>query len=340
MPSRVRESDFGTMAASPRRRGCEGAATGGHGALMMPRRAESDPQRQMGRRWRPNWLTIFISLLFLSALGVYVYPEAAQWFSTVNQSSVVRDYEAIVDNTKPDKATQLRAAHDYNKDLVAGVDLEANTNVPTSRGRLLSDAPSYEQMLRADDEGLMARIRIPSIDVDLPIYHGTDDATLLKGAGHLEGSSLPVGGEDTHAVITAHRGLANATMFTNLDKVKIGDRFTIEVFGEVLTYQVSETKVVEPEDTDSLRAVQGKDLVTLVTCTPLGINTHRILVTGTRVIPTPASDVQTMGQAPTVPFPWWAVKLAGGLTLIGLYVWRMGVVDARLRKPLPAQTHP
>ena len=141
--------------------------------------------------------------------------------------------------------------------------------------------------------------------------------------GHLEGTSLPVGGVGTRAVITGHRGLANATMFTNLDKVGEGDTFTIEVFGEVLTYRVAQTKVVEPEQTEELRADPDRDLVTLVTCTPLGINTHRILVTGER-IPTPDQDTAP-GERPDVPrFPWWAVALGIGVVLDAIYVWRAG----------------
>lgn len=181
-------------------------------------------------------------------------------------------------------------------------------------------------------QGLMARVKIPAIDVDLPIYHGTSDAVLLEGVGHLEGSSLPIGGPDTHAVLTAHRGLADAAMFTNLDRVKVGDTFTIEVFGEVLTYRVRETKVVAPEDADALRAVPGEDLVTLVTCTPLGINTHRILVTGERITPTPIEDIAAAGQAPDVPgFPWWAVGVLAAILVAEGYVWWSGFNDARVR---------
>jgi sortase A len=171
----------------------------------------------------------------------------------------------------------------------------------------------------------MARLRIPAIDVDLPIYHGTSDATLLKGVGHLEGTSLPVGGEGTHSVLTGHRGLASATLFTNLDKVKEGDTFTIEVLDQVLTYQVIRTQVVDPSDTASLRATAGEDLVTLVTCTPLGINSQRILVTGERITPTPQEDLDAAGSVPDIPgFPWWAAGLAAGVVLVGVFVWRAG----------------
>lgn len=294
--------------------------------------AEAAPKHKLHRRshWRPGLLSVCIVALAVAGLTVLLYPAAAQWLSTVNQASIVRNYAEIITSVEPEPVMQLAAAHAYNDDLEAGVTLEANGNVPIGTGEAHGSlAQSYDDLLRADSSGLMARVRIPSIDVDLPIYHGTSDETLLRGAGHLKGSSLPVGGVGTHSVITAHRGLASATMFTNLDKVKVGDTFSIAVFGEVLTYRVTDTKVVEPDDTDSLRAVPGKDLVTLVTCTPLGINTHRILVTGERVLPTPAKDVREATAPPTVPFPWWAVQYGAGLTGAGILLWRLGISDAR-----------
>ena len=228
---------------------------------------------------------------------------------------------------------QVEQAHAYNDALSAGAVLEANNHVPTGAGSSKDSSLNYANILKANNEGLMARLKIPSISLDLPVYHGTADDTLLKGLGHLEGTSLPVGGEGTRSVITGHRGLAEATMFTNLDKVKTGDSLIVEVFGEVLTYRVTSTKVVEPEETEALRVEEGKDLLTLVTCTPLGINTHRILLTGERIYPTPAKDLAAAGKRPDVPhFPWWAVGLAAGLIVIGLYLWRSGYAAARAKE--------
>lgn len=171
----------------------------------------------------------------------------------------------------------------------------------------------------------MARIKIPAINVDLPVYHGTSDQVLLEGVGHLEGTALPVGGPSTHAVLTGHRGLAEAELFTNLDRVEVGDTFTVEVFGEVLTYQVRQTQVVEPTDTETLYPVLGEDLITLVTCTPLGINTQRILVTGERITPTPIEDVKAMGTRPEVPGPpWWAAVIAVAFVSVCYYVYVSG----------------
>lgn len=173
----------------------------------------------------------------------------------------------------------------------------------------------------------MGRLRIPVIDADLPIYHGTSDAVLERGVGHLQGTSLPVGGADQHSVLTAHRGLASSELFSHLDRVEIDDRFTIEVFGEVLTYRVVDTQVVRPDATESLYPQIGKDLVTLVTCTPLGVNSHRILVTGERITPTPTEDLDRAGDVPEVPgFPWWVVIIGGAVILLSAAVWRAGVV--------------
>lgn len=284
-------------------------------------------------RWRPGALSWATAVVALVGMCILLYPTVASWLTSQNQSLLVRDYTQEVDTAEPSAAEQLRRAHEYNDALSSGVRLDANAHVPVGDGVSSDDSLDYWSMLKIGPDAPMARIRIPAIDVDLPIYHGTSDDTLLRGAGHLQGSHLPVGGASTHAVITAHRGLANATMFSDLDGVVVGDTFTIEVFGEVLTYRVREKRVVEPEDTDSLRAVEGEDLVTLVTCTPLGINSHRILVTGQRVTPTPVEDVEAAGEVPDIPgFPWWAVILAGGTLVLAVFVWRSGYADVRTRE--------
>jgi len=245
----------------------------------------------------------------------------------------VRGYHETLDAVEPGASEQLALAQQYNDALTSGVDLLAGATVPTGTGTSSDQELVYQDILSAGPEGTMARIRFPAAKVDMPIYHGTSDATLLKGAGHLEGSHLPIGGESTRSVITAHRGLASATMFNHLDQVEKGDRFTIEVFGEVLTYEVREINVIQPEATDSLRAEPGRDLVTLVTCTPLGINTHRILVTGERVTPTPIKDVQAMGSKSDLPgFPWWALGSGAALVLVAGFVWRAGYTDQKPAK--------
>ncbi|GAA2235398.1 hypothetical protein GCM10010401_04090 [Rarobacter faecitabidus] len=280
------------------------------------------------RRWRLPKSALFIALVCLTGVTLLLYPSAAAWLAQYNQSRAIDTYNNSLREIGPQQRDEaLEEATAYNADLVAGrAVVGAGSRIPTSDGAD-SGGWDYETLLRADNDGLMARIKIPAIDVDLPIYHGTDDETLLHGVGHLEGTALPVGGDSTHAVLTAHRGLASATLFTNLDRVNVGDRFVIEVFAEVLTYEVVETQVVEPEDTQTLQPQAGRDLVTLVTCTPVGINSHRILVTGERVHPTPPSDLAGAGHPSDLPrFPWWVAIAGGSLILVGLYVWSAGRV--------------
>lgn len=262
-----------------------------------------------------------------------MYPTVAAWFSQYVQSQVIDGYSDQIRDLGADTlADQLDAAREYNTRLIdGGAEVAANERLP------LANAPDqtsdYSEQLRADGAGLMARLKIPVIAVDLPVYHGTSEEVLYEGVGHLEGTALPVGGETTHSVLTAHRGLATAELFTHLDRVSPGDTFTIEVFGEVLSYRVVDTRVVQPEDTESLVPVTGRDLVTLVTCTPLGVNSHRILVTGERIIPTPRSDLDGAGARPDIPsFPWWIFVLVASLGAAIAYVWWSG------RPPFAART--
>ena len=276
------------------------------------------------RRWRLSKAALAAGLLVVVGLTALLYPSAASWVSQYNQSQVIAGYESEVENASPSALNQLDLAHRYNQALQFGAEVEAHHRLPTGFGVNSDSELEYGKILLATPSGMMARLMIPSIDLDLPIYHGTSDETLLAGLGHLEGTSLPVGGKGTHSVITGHRGLAGATMFTNLDRVQVGDTLIIEVFGEVLTYQVESTIVVEPEDTESLRAKPDQDLVTLITCTPLGINSHRILVTGHR-IPTLTDPPVRPGVTPQVPrFPWWVVYYLSGIVLTGVFVWRAG----------------
>ena len=280
-------------------------------------------------RWRPRRPsvgTVVIALLSLAGLVLLLYPGTAAWISQYRQSLNIIDYDAAVSTAGP--ATlheELELARAYNATLAGRAVVGAGSNVPVSLDSAGAGALSYERLLASDSEGIMGRIQIPAIDVDLPIAHGTSEATLLKSVGHLEGTSLPVGGIGSRAVLTAHRGLASARLFTDLDQVREGDRFTLAVAGEVFTYEVIRTQVVAPTDTETLLPEPDRDLVTLVTCTPLGVNTHRILVTGERIEPTPAADIAAASAPPEVPrFPWWAVGLGGGLLAIGAFVWTDG----------------
>ena len=266
------------------------------------------------------WSTAVIASIFLVGVLVVSYPTVASWFSQYNQS---KNITAMASELQQDGESwmdeELDKAREYNKQLVGGAVLSPQSNIPTSDGQAGSTL-DYWKLLAVRDDGLMGRLRIPSIDLDLPIYHGTDAETLEKGVGHLQGTSLPVGGLSQHAVLTAHRGLPKATLFNNLPKVKKGDTFTVEMFGEVLTYRVFETQTVLPEETKALSPQYGKDLMTLVTCTPLGVNTHRMLVTGERVLPTPAKDVDMAGKLPDIPgHPWWIWWISAAV--LGTITW-------------------
>lgn len=271
------------------------------------------------------WLTTGLALLAFVGVLVLMYPPVAAWWAQYNQSQLIGQVESSVDRTSPNTLQDtLDAASRYNSALTGGALVAPGARIPQSSGAT-AEGFDYQSLLRADAAGVMGRLRIPSIQVDLPIYHGTSDAILAKGVGHLEGTSLPVGGEDQHSVLTAHRGLAQATLFDDLDHVKIGDTFSIDVFGETLTYRVRETRVVLPEETEALYPQPGEDLVTLVTCTPLGINTHRILVTGERLLPTPQKDLAKAGAFPDIPgFPWWAPIIGGAAMLLAMVVWFSG----------------
>ncbi|WP_099332656.1 class C sortase [Actinomyces minihominis] len=293
---------------------------------------------QVKRGWRPNALAFLVALIGLVGLGILLYPSTASWWSQYHQSQAIVAYAAkINDEVHPGNDFELSRAHQYNEMLGSGeVIVGSASRKPTTdleRAQMIEvDGAGYWDLLPGVHD-TMARLKIPSINVDLPVYHGTADETLERGVGHLQGTSLPVGGSDTHAVLTAHTGLAKATLFNNLNEVEVGETFTVEVFGDVLTYRVLETRVVLPDESEAIRLQAGKDLMTLVTCTPLGINTHRYLVTGERITPTPLEDVEEALAEPDIPgFPWWSVAGSAGIAVMGAYVWRAGYPPRRAKK--------
>ena len=281
-----------------------------HVAAAPP--AAAPPARRRGRA-----SSSVVALMLVLGVSTLLYPAAAGWFSQLEQSQRVDAYAEVMTELGPDgRGAELEAAAAYNRTLTGGALIDPYGQTPLTDQRAIVAA--YQEQLDLGPSDVMARIRIPSIAVDLPIYHGTDERTLRRGIGHLLGSALPVGGSGTHGVLTGHRGLPESVLFSDLDRVQVGDLFELDVYGEVLTYAVREVQVIEPSDTDLLLPEAGRDLVSLVTCTPLGITSHRIIVTGER-IPTPAADSPAV-QMPEVPGPpWWAVGLAAGFAVAAGY---------------------
>ena len=220
-----------------------------------------------------NWIAAVAIIAFLAGLGLLLYPTVSSAWNRRRSAKTVAAYTELAAAIDPAVYEKMLAdAEDYNRSLP----LEPEYVLTGTR------LAQYQQLLDADGTGMMGYIDIPRISVSLPIYHGTDEAVLQAAVGHLEWTSLPVGGSGTHCVLSGHRGLPNATLFTDLDQMEPGDTFTLHVLSRALTYTVREILVVEPGDTQALNIVPGEDLCTLMTCTPYGVNTHRLLVRGTR----------------------------------------------------------
>ena len=231
----------------------------------------------------------FAALMILSGIGVASYPVISNMVAQRHASTAIHNYDETVHSMDTEKLDAAKeAARRYNEQLGSALDRDA-------AGEAEDTGTSYVDLIDVGES--LGYITIPKIDVNLPIYEGTSDDVLLKGVGHLEGSSYPLGGESTHSVLTGHRGLAEAVLFTDLDKLQEGDKFYLHIMDEVLAYQVDQVKVVLPEETDDLTIVQGQDYCTLVTCTPYAINTHRMLVRGTRV---PYNGEEETGDTPQV----------------------------------------
>lgn len=265
---------------------------------------------------------IALSLFLLLGLGLIGYPILSNLLASGEQSAVQAQYTDEVDDmTDTEIESELQAARLYN---------EALQNVKSTEA---IDLRGYDELLNLTGNAVMCTVEIPAIDVELPVYHGISEDVLQKGAGHMPGTSLPVGSESTHAVISAHSGLPAARLFTDLDKLEEGDLFYIHVLGETLCYEVDQVVVTIPSDTDAVQIVEGKDYVTLLTCTPYGINTHRLLVRGRRTeIPETPQAVSDEPEQPERASTWTekylqgiAFGMAGAALLIGglVLAWKI-----------------
>ena len=271
------------------------------GKYLAPRRDTSGGCPKGGdsiRDKRRKIITITLAVLFfLLALGLTIYPVFSSRYNEAHQSQIHTEYrdavQALPDTVIPEARA---AAQAYNEELWSSIVRYGSY----SKDSVTSAVEEYAQLLDLTSTGTMGYVYIPKLGVSLPIYHGTEEETLERGVGHLIGSSLPIGGSSTHAILTGHSGLASQKMFSDLDKLEIGDTFYLEVLNEILAYEVDQINTVLPHDTTYLGLEEGKDLCTLVTCTPFGVNTHRLLVRGHRISYAPEdSENPTMELAET-----------------------------------------
>ena len=229
----------------------------------------------MKKKWMSRLMTLLIVVVFVAGLSFLLYPTVSNLWNQAHQSRAIATYTEQVEKLDDSSNKEmLKAARKYNKELLKKAD-----HWKLSK----KDKKKYESLLDVSGTGIMGYIEIPKIDCSLPVYHGTDEGALQIAIGHLEGSSLPVGGKSSHCVLSGHRGLPSARLFTDLDQMEEGDTFILNILGHKLAYEVDQIKVVLPEEMSDLEIQDGKDLCTLVTCTPYGINTHRLLVRGHRV---------------------------------------------------------
>ncbi|MBQ6540640.1 MAG: class C sortase [Oscillospiraceae bacterium] len=252
-----------------------------------------------------KWSYIILILVFLVGLSLLLYPTVSDWWNSFHQSRAIMNYTQMVANLDDEEYDRiLNSAREYNANVARNGIKWALTD---------EERTVYDEELNFAKNGNMGYITIPTIEVEIPLYHGTSEVVLQSNIGHLEGTSLPVGGYTSHCVLSGHRGLPSARLFTDLDKMVVGDMFMLNILGETLTYSVDQIRIVEPTDLSDLQLVDGQDLCTLVTCTPYGVNTHRLLVRGHRIdnqeekqtvrVVADAVQIETMYVAPVVAVP-------------------------------------
>lgn len=274
---------------------------------------------------KKNRMTLILLLaVLLAGLSLLLYPFVADYWNSMHQSQAIASYQETVAEMDDETYEALwQAAEAYNSGLLGN----ANRFQPTQE-----EHQRYEELLDVSGSGVMGYVEIPSIDVSLPIYHGTSEEVLQVAVGHIEGSSLPVGGEGTHCVISGHRGLPSARLFTDLDQLTEGDIFTLRVLDETLTYEVDQIHVVEPDDITLLEIVEGEDLCTLVTCTPYGVNSHRLLVRGHRVENREDGVMRIIADAMQIDPRFVAPVIGAPILLAALLVMILRPLRRRKRK--------
>ena len=273
---------------------------------------------------------IYIVLIFILGLSIAFYPLISDQWNKYRANKLIANYDNVVKEIKPNEIKKkIDDARKYNKTLIGGVVPDAFSVRNGVKDK------EYESLLNINNDGIIGSVEIPSIDVNIPIYHYTTDEVLAKGAGHLLGSSLPVGGENSHTVISAHRGLPSAKLFTDLDQLKEGDLFYFHVCGEIFAYKVDQILVVEPEQTSELAIKEGEDLATLFTCTPYSINSHRLLVRGHRVPYDKKEEIQEKEKVKNVQPYFLIVEIAciiGGILLALILVKLLDFIKKRRKE--------
>ncbi|WP_290278007.1 class C sortase [Corynebacterium faecale] len=274
--------------------------------------------KDSGRSLKDKVIPLILAIAGIAAL---LYPVVATYLYNAGQSAVVDAYRNSQSEVSvEDRSQWIERAHAYNA-VNAGAPI-----LDPWLSRVAKDNRPYQNYVEelnpsGDEDAVMAAISIPAIDVKLPIYHGTEDDTLHKGVGHLYGSALPVGGENTHSILTGHTGLTTATMFDELDQVVLGDAIYIEVMGEALKYEVDQIEVVLPEETSDVQPIMGQDHLTLITCTPYGINSHRLLVRGVRVPMDPEESIDEVFENSSLWQPWMTWVLIGVVAVLLIIAW-------------------
>lgn len=283
-----------------------------------PRQSKKKAKKKSKKKGRFSWSTFLLVLIMLAGAGVFLYPSISDWWNSMHATQAIAGYVAAVeDMSAEEKEKMLEEAKAYNESLPNGVNFNLSDE----------EYARYESILNIGDTGIMGYVQIKSIGVNLPVYHGIEEEILQVAAGHIPGSSFPIGGERTHAVLSGHRGLPSAKLFSDLDRLTEGDTFTLTVLDQTVTYMIDQIRIVLPEETDDLAIVDGEDYCTLTTCTPYGVNSHRMLMRGHRI--DNLDDVATPAEA--IRIPTYIVIPAVGIPILFLVL--IGMLIHYRRRP-------
>lgn len=266
--------------------------------------------------------TILLIVMFFVGISVLLYPSVSDYWNSKHATQAIASYQNVVDDLSTEDYDAVFAkADEYNAQLAANPSAFYDPDIISG----------YEDILNVTGTGIMGYVEIDKINVKLPLYHGTDEGVLAVGAGHLEGTSFPVGGASTHAVISAHRGLPSAKLFTRLDEMEEGDTFNITILDRTMTYQVDLISIVLPDETDKLQIEEGMDYVTLMTCTPYGVNDHRLFVRGHRIATIDTKKINVENEAKKIE-PMFIAPIIAAPILVGLLLWTIGHTKKKGKK--------